>query len=231
MNLFGTTINKPSSRVLANSTERNTTVWKIKTNTTLAKARNQTGCSTLDGVELENQGGVGIAGEHWEKRVYMNDFMTGVSVSGQTTVYSDVTFGLLEDTGWYFVNWNSSKITTGTWLNGAGCTAVTSQCLTNGTNATSPVVVSGGSGFFCGDAETVGCGFDRTAKGKCNICPASGCSWSSIPSEFQYFPSSAVTGGGIEPVSYTHLRAHETVLDLVCRLLLEKKKITKKSRS
>ena len=31
---------------------------------------------------------------------------------------------------------------------------------------------------------------------------------------------------GIEvlAVSYTHLRAHETVLDLVCRLLLEKKK-------
>ena len=28
---------------------------------------------------------------------------------------------------------------------------------------------------------------------------------------------------GIIPVSYTHLRAHETVLDLVCRLLLEKK--------
>ena len=28
----------------------------------------------------------------------------------------------------------------------------------------------------------------------------------------------------ISPVSYTHLRAHETVLDLVCRLLLEKKK-------
>ena len=28
----------------------------------------------------------------------------------------------------------------------------------------------------------------------------------------------------IAAVSYTHLRAHETVLDLVCRLLLEKKK-------
>src|SRR5664280_2828828 len=27
--------------------------------------------------------------------------------------------------------------------------------------------------------------------------------------------------GGVCPVSYTHLRAHETVLDLVCRLLLE----------
>ena len=32
-----------------------------------------------------------------------------------------------------------------------------------------------------------------------------------------------------EAVSYTHLRAHETVLDLVCRLLLEKKKTAKKS--
>ena len=31
----------------------------------------------------------------------------------------------------------------------------------------------------------------------------------------------AARGGS---VSYTHLRAHETVLDLVCRLLLEKKK-------
>ena len=29
-------------------------------------------------------------------------------------------------------------------------------------------------------------------------------------------------------VSYTHLRAHETVLDLVCRLLLEKKKKKKR---
>src|SRR5664280_3163756 len=31
---------------------------------------------------------------------------------------------------------------------------------------------------------------------------------------------------GPASVSYTHLRAHETVLDLVCRLLLEKKKKT-----
>ena len=30
-------------------------------------------------------------------------------------------------------------------------------------------------------------------------------------------------------VSYTHLRAHETVLDLVCRLLLEKKTHTRET--
>ena len=31
----------------------------------------------------------------------------------------------------------------------------------------------------------------------------------------------------VRAVSYTHLRAHETVLDLVCRLLLENKQKTK----
>ena len=31
-------------------------------------------------------------------------------------------------------------------------------------------------------------------------------------------------------VSYTHLRAHETVLDLVCRLLLEKNNTTRKQK-
>ena len=39
--------------------------------------------------------------------------------------------------------------------------------------------------------------------------------------ELDEFPGSQVTYAA---VSYTHLRAHETVLDLVCRLLLEKKK-------
>ena len=35
----------------------------------------------------------------------------------------------------------------------------------------------------------------------------------------------------IKSVSYTHLRAHETVLDLVCRLLLEKKKKNTKKQN
>ena len=38
-----------------------------------------------------------------------------------------------------------------------------------------------------------------------------------------YFVSEATV---YRPVSYTHLRAHETVLDIVCRLLLEKKQKT-----
>ena len=37
--------------------------------------------------------------------------------------------------------------------------------------------------------------------------------------------------GDIKAVSYTHLRAHETGRNLVCRLLLEKKKKTKKNKN
>ena len=39
-----------------------------------------------------------------------------------------------------------------------------------------------------------------------------------------YYTETRHSSGFARPVSYTHLRAHETVLDLVCRLQLEKKK-------
>ena len=42
-----------------------------------------------------------------------------------------------------------------------------------------------------------------------------------VPVKFSF---EVTNGEKVKPVSYTHLRAHETVLDLVCRLLLEKKK-------
>ena len=34
-----------------------------------AEGRRYFGCDSLEGVELENQGGPGTAGSHWEKRI------------------------------------------------------------------------------------------------------------------------------------------------------------------
>ena len=50
-----------------------------------------------------------------------------------------------------------------------------------------------------------------------------------IPSDQLYLPGAdyvdrVMVDNNRPPVSYTHLRAHETRHDLVCRLLLEKKK-------
>mgnify|MGYP003380876167 CR=1 FL=1 len=47
-----------------------------------------------------------------------------------------------------------------------------------------------------------------------------------LPYSYAAVGATATTPPPHYPVSYTHLRAHETVLDLVCRLLLEKKKHT-----
>ena len=45
-----------------------------------------------------------------------------------------------------------------------------------------------------------------------------------ISTDTAYGAGSSLNLNGTVPVSYTHLRAHETVLDLVCRLLIEKTK-------
>src|SRR5450756_1147048 len=50
-------------------------------------------------------------------------------------------------------------------------------------------------------------------------CTELGCAWSS--------GAASLSWRSVPSVSYTHLRAHETRHDLVCRLLLEKKKKTK----
>ena len=56
-------------------------------------------------------------------------------------------------------------------------------------------------------------------------CDAVGLDWTIDIGEARRRIGDKVTlQGNLDPVSYTHLRAHETVLDLVCRLLLEKKK-------
>ena len=58
--------------------------------------------------------------------------------------------------------------------------------------------------------------------------------WSVLSSSTRFFTllSCATLTASVSsvPVSYTHLRAHETRHDLVCRLLLEKKKKNKKRK-
>ena len=53
---------------------------------------------------------------------------------------------------------------------------------------------------------------------RCDLLQRSGGQWGYKPLDESMHPYYYSC-----PVSYTHLRAHETVLDLVCRLLLEKK--------
>ncbi len=69
------------------------------------EVRKHFGCDSLEGAELEDQGGDGTALTHWEKRLFQNEAMTG-TVHTQNPAYSRLTFALLEDSGWYFPNYD-----------------------------------------------------------------------------------------------------------------------------
>ncbi|KAH9632040.1 hypothetical protein HF086_009009, partial [Spodoptera exigua] len=71
----------------------------------------------LEGAELEDQGGDGTALTHWEKRIFENEAMTGTHT--QNSVFSRITFALMEDTGWYRANYELA--TPLDWGKGLGC--------------------------------------------------------------------------------------------------------------
>ena len=107
--MYDTTVRIANSNYMFSETLRGHTVWKLATPKILEKAREQFGCSTLNGAELENQvqitedvlrvlqGGGGTSGSHWEKRIFLNDVMT--SGTELNNVYSTVTFAYFEDSG------------------------------------------------------------------------------------------------------------------------------------
>ncbi|KAL1130168.1 hypothetical protein AAG570_013106 [Ranatra chinensis] len=81
-------------------------------------------CSTLEGAELEDQGGEGTALTHWEKRVFENEAMTGTHT--QNPVYSRLTLALMEDTGWYTANYSMAEPLI--WGKNLGCNFVRKSC-------------------------------------------------------------------------------------------------------
>jgi hypothetical protein len=93
-------------------------------------ARRHFNCSDLIGVELENQGGTGTAGSHWEARIMLSDLMIGVAYD--EAVISEITLALFEDSGWYKTN----KYTGGLFRYGKnqGCDFLDKKCSKNGTS-------------------------------------------------------------------------------------------------
>ncbi|EYB88154.1 hypothetical protein Y032_0252g247 [Ancylostoma ceylanicum] len=81
-------------------------VYMIVTPKVREEARKYFHCDSLEGAEIENQGGSGTSGSHWEKRVFENEAMSGVAT--QVYAVSRLTLALFEDSGWYKVNYHST---------------------------------------------------------------------------------------------------------------------------
>ena len=99
-------------------TKRGKSVSILTLPTVAEKAQTAFGCSELQGAELEDYGSSGTAGSHWDARVLMHDFMTA-TLSYPDDIYSDITFAVFADTGWYLVNWEYTS--TPKWGTGYDC--------------------------------------------------------------------------------------------------------------
>eukprot|EP00735_Rhodelphis_limneticus_P005073 TRINITY_DN1677_c0_g1::TRINITY_DN1677_c0_g1_i1::g.17772::m.17772 TRINITY_DN1677_c0_g1::TRINITY_DN1677_c0_g1_i1::g.17772 ORF type:complete len:1297 (-),score=442.73,sp/Q00689/GP63_LEIGU/32.14/2e-56,Peptidase_M8/PF01457.11/1.3e-98,EGF_2/PF07974.8/1.1e+04,EGF_2/PF07974.8/0.00082,EGF_2/PF07974.8/7.5e-05,EGF_2/PF07974.8/0.0013,EGF_2/PF07974.8/0.18,EGF_2/PF07974.8/0.32,hEGF/PF12661.2/1.1e+03,hEGF/PF12661.2/0.013,hEGF/PF12661.2/0.43,hEGF/PF12661.2/5.1,hEGF/PF12661.2/1.8,hEGF/PF12661.2/1.4e+02 TRINITY_D len=173
-----------TNNVVRQFNERGVTVSRIVTPAVAKAVMDQFDCATMTnpGAELEDFGGSGTAGSHWEKRIFRNEFMTGTSTPNP--VYSAVSLALFEDSGWYKVNYTNAE--TLLWGYKAGCSFASQKC-----NSWP------GTQFFCSDSEYEGCTHDYIIKGYCNVASYS----TSLPASYQYF-SDARQGGRDQHADY-----------------------------
>ncbi|KAL4486722.1 hypothetical protein ABPG72_022197 [Tetrahymena utriculariae] len=111
-------------------------------------------CQDAAGAPLENEGGQGTAGAHWERKVFGNELMTGSSM--YDSVLSSFTASMFEISGWYSVN--QDKVGTLIWGKQQGCGIFKSQCNIN---------------QFCPSQKQVGCSYDYSSIGACEDDPLS----------------------------------------------------------
>ncbi|XP_052748190.1 leishmanolysin-like peptidase isoform X2 [Galleria mellonella] len=126
-------IHKWSDRVVRNVTRKrwmirggyiDRTFHMVVTPRVVKEVRDHFNCSELEGAELEDQGGDGTALTHWEKRVFENEAMTGTHT--QNSVFSRITFAMLEDTGWYRADYEHAAPLD--WGRGLGCQFAMASC-------------------------------------------------------------------------------------------------------
>jgi leishmanolysin len=102
--------------------------WVVLPNV-VKQAQTYYNCPNAWGAPLENNGGQGTAGSHWERTTFGNEAMTGSDFPG--AVFSVFTFKLLEGSGWYLPNYNYAQPFI--WGMGEGCPLEQGACPTTGT--------------------------------------------------------------------------------------------------
>lgn len=164
--------------VIKNSTVNEMPKQVIATPKVVSTAQNHFGCSALQGVEIEDQGGSGTAGSHWESRVMLGDFMIGESYP--ENVISEISLALFEDSGWYKVNYYTGGLFR--YGKNKGCDFVQKKCINGGkTSFPNDFCLAGGAAM---------CFASRTSKGFCDL----GTKSQTIPQAYKYF-SDPATGG------------------------------------
>ena len=100
----------------------------IKTPKVVERARKYFNCDSLEGLELEDQGGTGTSISHWEQRILLGEYMGGIIYQEEMAI-SEFTLAFLEDSTWY----KPKYYTGGLFRFGKnkGCSFIENDCLDN----------------------------------------------------------------------------------------------------
>ena len=82
-------------------------------------------CPSIEGVELEDYGGEGTVGSHWEARILLGEYMNGLAYAEE--VISEFTLALLEDTGIYKAHYYTGGLMR--YGKNKGCDFVYKKCV------------------------------------------------------------------------------------------------------
>ena len=174
----------PNQPVYANQTINGVNRKLLTTPEVVKRAQNHFGCDNITGVELENQGGLGSVGSHWEARLMLGDYM--ISTDYDETVISDITLALFEDSGWYKVNYYSGGLFR--YGKNQGCAFLEEKCIKNG--------FANFKHEFCHVPGKEKCLPGNLSKGKCYLVNYT----RPLPTEYRYFTRS--TAGGFIPADF-----------------------------
>ena len=152
------------------------------------EAQRHFNCLTLEGAELENQGGEGTALAHWEKRLFENEGMTGVFT--QNSAFSRLTLALMEDTGWYKVNYDMAEPLQ--WGKNLGCLFAKNSCgaWMKAQKDAGKTVAPFCTNFKKNSGSRTSCSADRTSVATCNLVEYE----EKLPDEYQNFFSGSIPG-------------------------------------
>jgi hypothetical protein len=158
--------------------------YYIKTPKVLEKARLHFGCNSIDGIYLENYGGQGSSGSHWESRYMLGDYM--IATDYPEIVISDITLAVFEDSGYYKVNYYTGGLFR--FGKGEGCDFFNEKCVINGATYF--------KNEFCVNSQEPFCSSSHLAKGHCYMARYN----QALEDYHQYFSQSNV--GGYAPADY-----------------------------
>ena len=168
----------------------------LKSPNVIKVAKKYFNCSDIDGVELENDGGLGIITSHWNSRILLGEYMCRFSRSEELAI-SEFTLAYFEDTGYYKPYYFTGGLMR--YGKNKGCSFIKEKCVSD-----YKIKPNFENEFF--DSINYGNYDPSCSSGRLSRTYNYFSTYSNLPTYYQYFENE--TYGGYGPADYCPVPRH-----------------------